>query len=84
MSESARGGATGSVTLTSMTSDDKTPEGKATGEQRGEIVQSTVPEAHPDVIDIPAGDPQNQTPTDELGKLQQEMTRGIIPDNEDG
>ncbi len=67
-----------------MTSDDRNPDPKATGEQRGEIVQSTVPEAHPDVIDIPEGDPQNQTPTDKSGKLQQEMTGGIIPDNEDG
>ncbi|WP_415786409.1 hypothetical protein [Deinococcus saxicola] len=67
-----------------MTSDDRNPDSKAAGEQRGEIVQSTVPEAHPDVIDIPGGDPHNQTPTDESGKLQQEMTGGIIPDNEDG
>ncbi|CAM3951073.1 hypothetical protein [Deinococcus marmoris] len=67
-----------------MTSDDRNPAGRATGERRGEIVQSTVPEAHPDVIDIPGGDPQNETPTDESVKLQQEMTGGIIPDNEDG
>ncbi|CAM3733889.1 hypothetical protein [Deinococcus frigens] len=67
-----------------MTSDDRTPEDRAKAGQRGEIVQSTVPEAHPDVIDIPDGDPQNETPTEESGKLQQEMTRGIIPDNEDG
>ncbi|MDV6376153.1 hypothetical protein [Deinococcus arenicola] len=64
-----------------MTDDRK----KATDDhQRGQIVQSTLPEANPDVIDIPEGDPQNLTPTDESGKLQQEMTRGIIPDNEDG
>lgn len=68
-----------------MTDDRKTSKGENTDEQqRGEIVQSTVPAANPDVIDIPEGDPHNETPTDRIGKLQQEMTRGIIPDNEDG
>ncbi|GGO21957.1 hypothetical protein [Deinococcus humi] len=62
-----------------MTSDDRT-----SPDQRGEIVQSTVPEAHPEVIDVPQDDPQNETPTDKSAKLQQEMTSGIIPDNEDG
>lgn len=57
---------------------------QANPEQRGEIVQSTVPEAHPEVIDVPETDPRNETPTDRAAKLQQEMTGGIIPDNEDG
>ncbi|MBB6016517.1 hypothetical protein ACFP9V_15710 [Deinococcus radiopugnans] len=60
------------------------PDDKAKPDQRGEIVQSTVPEAHPEVIDVPENDPHNETPTDESAKLQQEMTGGIIPDNEDG
>ncbi len=62
-----------------MTSDDRTRP-----DQRGEIVQSTVPDAHPGVIDVPRDNPRNETPTDEAAKLQQEKTGGIIPDNEDG
>lgn len=64
--------------------DDKANPEQASPDQRGEIVQSTVPEAHPEVIDVPENDPQNETPTDRAAKLQQEMTGGIIPDNEDG
>jgi hypothetical protein len=60
------------------------PDDRTGADQRGEIVQSTVPEAYPGVIDVPQDDPHNETPTDESAKLQQEMTRGIIPDNEDG
>ena len=47
-------------------------------------MQSTVPEARPDVIDIPDSDPHNPTPTENAAKLQQEVTGGLIPDNEDG
>lgn len=64
--------------------DDKANPEQASPDQRGEIVQSTVPEAHPEVIDVPETDPHNETPTDRAAKLQQEMTGGIIPDNEDG
>lgn len=64
--------------------DDKANPEQASPDQRGEIVQSTVPEAHPEVIDVPETDPRNETPTDRAAKLQQEMTGGIIPDNEDG
>lgn len=53
-------------------------------DQRGEIVQSTVPGARPDVIDVPDSDPHNPTPTEKAAKLQQEVTGGLIPDNEDG
>ena len=69
-----------------MTANDRSDDRKDPGsaDQRGEIVQSTVPEAHPDVIDVPEGDPQNETPTDRSARLQQELTGGIIPDNEDG
>ncbi|TSA84631.1 hypothetical protein FNU79_10375 [Deinococcus detaillensis] len=52
----------------------------------GEIVQSSLPEQHPDVVEVPESDPQNETPTDTAAKLQQHAASAteLIPSDEDG
>ncbi|GGL99021.1 hypothetical protein [Deinococcus aerophilus] len=68
-----------------MTSDSRRPQDSGETEQeRGEIVQTTVPELDSDAVNIPEGDPHNETPTERAARLQRQRTSGIIPDNEDG
>ncbi|AWN23364.1 hypothetical protein DKM44_09090 [Deinococcus irradiatisoli] len=52
----------------------------------GEIVQSSLPDERPDVIDVPQDAPQNESPTDKAAKLQQESASPteLIPSDEDG
>ncbi|WP_420597243.1 hypothetical protein [Deinococcus sp.] len=61
-----------------------TPDNKSGNPERGEIIQTSLPDERPDVVDIPEGDPQNETPTDKAAKLQQQEKPGIIPADEDG
>lgn len=69
-----------------MTSDSRRTraDSGAPEQERGEIVQTTVPELDSDAVDIPQDDPHNETPTERAARLQQQQTSGIIPDNEDG
>ncbi len=62
------------------------PDENKTGQPSGEIVQSSLPEEHPNVVDVPESDPQNETPTDLAAKLQEQSARPseLIPSDEDG
>lgn len=59
---------------------------KSASDQNGEIIQSSLPQEHPDVVAVPDGDPQNETPTDKAAKLQQHAASDteLIPSDEDG
>ncbi|GAA4003153.1 hypothetical protein GCM10022631_12550 [Deinococcus rubellus] len=59
---------------------------KSARNQPGEIIQSSLPEEHPEVVAVPEGDPQNETPTDNAAKLQQHSASPteLIPSDEDG
>lgn len=60
---------------------DKTASGES-----GEIIQSSLPDERPDVVEVPESDPQNETPTDKAAKLQQHAASPteLIPSDEDG
>ncbi|WP_161883733.1 hypothetical protein [Deinococcus alpinitundrae] len=59
---------------------------KTASNQPGEIIQSSLPNEHPEVVAVPDSDPQNETPTDKAAKLQQHAASEteLIPSDEDG
>ena len=59
---------------------------KTASDQSGEIIQTSLPDEHPDAVEVPESDPQNETPTDKAAKLQQHAASDteLIPSDEDG
>ena len=61
-----------------------TPDEPGTKKDPGEVILSTLPEAHPEVIGVPESDPDNETPTQKAARIQQQQRGGIVPEDEDG